>query len=136
MASDANSTASPVEMYNWETLDREFVREGVERAGFRGKDVLLVMNWLEPGMEVNPHSHACEQVVYVVKGRMRFVINDNEFEVEAGGLIRIPPNAKHYGEPIGDETVLNLDVFAPIREDYRHLVAYQDDLFPSADDQT
>jgi quercetin dioxygenase-like cupin family protein len=123
-----------VKLYNWNTLEREFVREGVERAGFRGEDVLLVMNWLEPGMQVNPHSHACEQVVYVVKGRMRFVIEDEEFEVGAGGLIRIPPNARHYGEPIGDETVLNLDVFAPIRDDYRHLVAYQDDQFPDSED--
>lgn len=124
MASD-NSLKSR----NWNSLDREFVREGVERAGFRGEDVLLVMNWLEPGMEVNPHSHACEQVVYVVKGRMRFVIDDEEFEIESGGLIRIPPNARHFGEPLGDETVLNLDIFAPIRDDYRHLVEYQSDEF-------
>ena len=26
---------------------------------------------------------------------------------------------------IGDEPVLNLDVFSPIRDDYRHLVEYQ-----------
>ena len=123
----------PVKMRNWNTLDREFVRKGVERAGFRGEDVLMVMNWLEPGMTVNPHSHACEQVVFVVKGRMRFVINGEEFHVEEGGLIRIPPNAEHYGEPLGDETVLNLDVFAPLREDYRHLVEYQADEFPDED---
>ena len=28
------------------------VQSGVERAGFRGDNVLLVMNWLDPGMEV------------------------------------------------------------------------------------
>ena len=36
---------------NWDTLEKEFVREGVERVGFRGEDTLLVMNWLQPGME-------------------------------------------------------------------------------------
>ncbi|MBN8840807.1 MAG: cupin domain-containing protein [Sphingomonadales bacterium] len=114
---------------NWNELDRETVRPGVSRAGFRGDDVMLVMNWLQPGMETRPHSHPCEQIVYVVKGRMRFVIADEEIEVGAGGLVRIPPGVMHYGEPIGDEEVLNLDVFAPLREDYRHLVAYQDDEF-------
>ena len=114
---------------NWNELDRETVRPGVSRAGFRGDDVMLVMNWLQPGMDTRPHSHPCEQIVYVVKGRMRFVIADEEIEVGAGGLVRIPPDVMHYGEPIGDEEVLNLDVFAPLREDYRHLVAYQDDEF-------
>jgi len=123
------SPKTDIQVRNWDTLTREHVRDGVSRAGFRGDDVLLVMNWLEPGMETNPHSHACEQVVYVVKGRMRFHIGDEEVEVAAGGLVRIPPNIVHYGEPIGDEEVLNLDVFAPIREDYRHLVEYQADEF-------
>jgi len=123
------SSKTGIQVRNWDTLTREHVRDGVSRAGFRGDDVLLVMNWLEPGMETNPHSHACEQVVYVVKGRMRFHIGDEEVEVAAGGLVRIPPNVVHYGEPIGDEEVLNLDVFAPIREDYRHLVEYQADEF-------
>ena len=112
-------------VYNWDDLDREVVRRGVERAGFRGDNVLLVMNWLDPGMEVNPHSHPFEQVVFIVKGRMKFTVGDDVLEVGAGGLIRIPPDVVHCGEPIGDEQVLNLDVFSPIREDYRHLVDYQ-----------
>ena len=112
-------------LYNWDTLEREHVRDGVTRAGFRGDDVLLVMNWLEPGMETNPHSHPFEQVVYIVQGQMRFVIGDEVIEGGPGSLIRIPPSVEHYGEPIGDEPVLNLDVFSPIREDYKHLVEYQ-----------
>lgn len=115
--------------YNWDGLEREVVRRGVERAGFRGDDVLLVMNWLDPGMEVNPHSHPFEQVVFIVKGQMRFTVGDEVLELGPGGLVRIPPNVVHCGEPIGDEQVMNLDVFSPIREDYRHLVEYQRDDF-------
>ncbi len=112
-------------LYNWDGLDREVVRRGVERAGFRGENVLLVMNWLEPGMEVNPHSHPFEQVAYIVQGHMRFTVGDDVFEAGPGSVIRIPPNVVHCGEPIGEDKVLNLDVFSPIREDYRHLVDYQ-----------
>ncbi len=117
---------------NWDELEREHVRPGVSRAGFRGQDVLMVMNWLQPGMEVNPHSHACEQVAFIVKGRMKFVVEGETIELGPGGMLRIPPNAEHYGEPIGDEEVMNLDIFAPIRDDYRHLVDY---LAPAFDDQ-
>jgi quercetin dioxygenase-like cupin family protein len=76
-------------------------------------------------MQTNPHSHPFEQIVYIVQGRMRFVIEGQAIEVGAGSVVRVPPNAVHYGEPIGDEPVLNLDVFAPFRQDYRHLVEYQ-----------
>jgi len=116
-----------IRAYRWDELPKEAVRAGVTRAGFRGDDVLLVMNWLLPGMQTNPHQHPCEQIVYVVQGRMRFVVGDQVIEAAAGTVIRVPPNVQHYGEPIGDEPVLNLDVFAPFREDYRHLVEYQRD---------
>lgn len=117
-------------LYEWESLPKEVVRNGVARSAFRGDQVLLVMNWLEPGMDVNPHKHPFEQVVYIVKGNVHFHIGDEVIEAGPGSVIRIPPNAMHYAEPVGDETVWNLDVFAPIREDYRHLVEYQRDEFP------
>ncbi len=113
-------------LYNWNDLPNEVVRKGVSRAGFRGDDVLLVMNKIEPGMDINPHSHPFEQVVYIVEGRVKFYVGDEEMEAGPGSLIRIPPDVVHYAEPIGDEPTLNLDVFAPIRDDYRHLVEYQE----------
>ena len=114
---------------NWNALDRETVRKGVERVGFRGEDVLLVMNWLQHEMEAKPHSHPFEQVTVIVSGRVRFHVGDEVFEAEPGTFIRIPPDVKHYAEPLGDEPALNLDVFAPIRDDYRHLADHQNDHF-------
>ncbi len=117
-------------MYAWTELPKEAVRPGVERSGFRGEQVLMVMNWLTPGMEVRPHSHPFEQLAYIVQGQMRFVVGDQVFEAGPGSVIRIPPDVEHYGEPLGNEPVLNLDVFSPIREDYKHLVEYQRADFP------
>ena len=120
-------------LYNWSDLPSEVVRKGVSRSGFRGEDVLLVMNKIEPVMEPNPHSHPFEQIVYIVSGRARFHVGDEEMEAGPGSLIRIPPDVLHYAEPIGDEPVFNLDVFAPIRDDYRHLVEYQETDFGDGD---
>jgi quercetin dioxygenase-like cupin family protein len=117
-------TASP-KLHNWNDLEREVVRRGVERVGFRGDDVICVLNWLTPGMQVHPHKHTFEQVVMILEGRVRFHLGDEVVEAERGGMIRIPPGVMHYAEPLGDEVALNLDVFAPMRDDYRHLVEYQ-----------
>ncbi|MDP2119861.1 MAG: cupin domain-containing protein [Hoeflea sp.] len=113
-------------VYGWDRLPREQVREGVSRTAFRGDNALMVMNWLEPGMEKKPHSHPFEQLAYVVSGRVRFEIGEDVVEVGAGQMVRIPPDVVHCGEAIGDEVALNLDVFAPVREDYKHLTAYQE----------
>jgi quercetin dioxygenase-like cupin family protein len=117
--------AKAFEKYNWNDLPKEVVRQGVTRAGFAGEQVLLVMNWLKPGMKVNPHSHPFEQLVYIVSGTALFHIGDEVVTAGAGDVIRIPPDVTHYAEPAGSETVLNLDVFSPIRDDYRHLTRYQ-----------
>jgi len=113
-------------VYGWDRLPREQVRDGVSRTAFRGDNALMVMNWLTPGMEKKPHSHPFEQLAYVVSGRVRFEIGDDVVEVGAGQVVRIPPDVVHCGEAIGEEVALNLDVFAPVREDYKHLTEYQE----------
>lgn len=109
----------------WEDLPNFFVREHVSRAGFRGEDVLLVMNWLEKGMTLGMHSHPFEQIAVILTGRMRWTVGEETFEVGAGEVLRIPPDVPHGGIPISDETVMNLDIFCPIRDDYRHIVDHQ-----------
>lgn len=116
-------------VYAWDKLTKEVVRPGVSRTAFRGDGALMVMNWLEPGMEKKPHSHPFEQLAYVVQGRVRFEIGDDVVEVGPGEVVRIPPDVMHCGEAIGDEVAMNLDVFAPPRADYAHLTEYQEQDF-------
>jgi hypothetical protein len=46
--------------------------------------------------------------------------------VRAGELLYIPARVPHVGRVVGDEVVLNVDIFAPIRDDYLYLAAHQD----------
>ena len=55
-------------IYYWDSIEEVVVRGGVSRKGFRGDHFMMVMNTLEPGMELNPHSHPFEQAVYIVQG--------------------------------------------------------------------
>jgi mannose-6-phosphate isomerase-like protein (cupin superfamily) len=68
-----------------------------------------------------------------VQGRLNYHVGDEVFEMTPGSMIRVPPHTIHYAEPVGAEVALNLDVFAPIRDDYAHLVKYQEADFAEHD---
>jgi quercetin dioxygenase-like cupin family protein len=103
---------------DWNSIPWTFVREGVERKAFSGEGATVALNRLQPGHEPRPHSHENEQIAYILKGTIRFFVGDEQHVVSAGGLLAIPPNVRHWGEVIGDEEVLNLDVFTPRRAEY------------------
>jgi quercetin dioxygenase-like cupin family protein len=113
--------------YNWAEIPSEVVREGVSRKGFRWKDMMMVMNECHPGMKLNPHSHTFEQLAYIVEGHAIYHVGDVGHEVGPGSFLVIPAGAAHYIEPLGKDVVLNIDFFMPPREDYLHLLKYQED---------
>jgi quercetin dioxygenase-like cupin family protein len=103
---------------DWNAVPWERVREGVERKAFSGEGATVALNRLQPGHEPRPHSHPHEQVVYIVSGQIDFYIEDEMRRLGPGGLLVVPPNARHWGVVVGDEPVLNLDVFTPRRSEY------------------
>jgi quercetin dioxygenase-like cupin family protein len=111
----------------WSELPMEDVRRGVRRCAFGTDRAMLVMNEVAPDMQVVPHSHDFDQIAVVVQGRMRFTIGGETVDVGAGEVLLIPAGVEHAGEVLGDEPALNLDVFAPARDDYRHLLAWMDE---------
>lgn len=113
-----------MKIYNWDDIPRDVARAGVVRQVFTTQSAMLVLNELHPGMEINPHSHPFEQIVYILTGSVAFTVNGERYHVGPGSVFRIPPNAVHFAEALGDEVALNLDVFAPPREDYLHLANY------------
>ena len=103
---------------DWNALPWTPVREGVERKAFSGDGATVALNRLMPGHKPRPHSHPHEQIAYVISGRIRFFVGGQEHLLGPGGLLQIPPNVEHWGEVVGDEPVLNLDVFTPRRAEY------------------
>ncbi len=108
----------------WEDIPSESVRPGVRRRGFGTKDVLLVLNECEPGMELRPHSHDFDQIAMITSGRAVYHVGDEPNDVGPGSVLLVPAGVEHYIEPIGDEVVENVDVFAPARDDYLHLLEW------------
>ncbi|WP_246504778.1 cupin domain-containing protein [Microvirga antarctica] len=108
----------PVATINWNEIPWTPVREGVERKGFTGEGATVALHRLMPGHEPKPHSHIHEQIAYIISGTIRFHVGEEVHLITGGGLIVIPPNVVHWGEVVGDEPVINLDVFTPQRPEY------------------
>lgn len=107
-----------VRTIDWNAIPWTPVREGVERKSFGGDGATVALHRLMPGHEPRPHSHPNEQIAYILAGTIRFHVGDEVHLVGPGGLLVIPPDVLHWGEVVGDEPVLNLDVFTPSRPEY------------------
>lgn len=69
------------------------------------------------GTELPLHHHPHEQTSTVLTGEFLFVINGEERLLRAGQVAVIPANAPHRGRAVTACRII--DVFAPVREDYR-----------------
>ena len=107
---------------NWSDIPDEEARPGVRRRGFGTDECLLVYNECQPGMKLRPHEHDFDQIAMITRGHAIFHVGGSDERVGPGSVMLIPAGVEHYIEPVGDEAVHNIDVFVPLREDYRHLV--------------
>ncbi len=109
-------------------LPRESLLEGTfQRAAVRGDHSMVTFNWMDPAMpRQEPHAHDFDQISLVTEGTMEFEVDGRAYTVGAGEVLLIPARALHTGMAVGGRTALNVDVFAPPRPDYLHLVAHQD----------
>ena len=114
-------------VYTFDQMPREVVRDGLSRVAVRSDGAIVTLNWFEPEYRsVGQHSHPFDQLSFVFSGTLEFTVDDQRLLVPTGSVLRIPAGVAHGSEPVGDERVLNADVFAPLREDFRYLTSYQD----------
>lgn len=108
-------------------LPRESLLGGaLERTAVVTDDSLVTFNWIHPGHpEVPPHDHPYDQLSFVFIGTLEIELAGTPYRIDSGELLYIPAGVSHTGRVIGDEPVLNIDVFAPRRDDYLHLAAHQ-----------
>lgn len=90
---------------------------GVTRRVLATSDTMMLAQFtITTGSEVPMHNHPHDQVGYVVSGRMRIVIGDEETECGPGDSYHAPPNLPH--SAVALEPLVVVDVFSPPREDY------------------
>jgi quercetin dioxygenase-like cupin family protein len=80
--------------------------------------VMLSLVEFEPHAVVEDHSHPHEQMGFMLEGEAEFIVCGERKIVRAGEMWRIPGGVVHK-VIAGDKPVKALDVFYPIRDDYR-----------------
>lgn len=91
--------------------------DGLERQVLAwSEQMMLVRHQMRPGWKGARHSHPHEQMVYVIRGRLRFVRDQQTCELGAGDSIVVPGGVEHEASAIEESEVL--DFFTPFRQDY------------------
>jgi quercetin dioxygenase-like cupin family protein len=99
-------------------LSRRLIFPGVSITTCAAEKMMMSHVDLEPGAVVPEHSHPHEQVGMVLAGKAIFYIGDESKTLGAGDMYRIPGNVRHRVVAL-EEPVRALDIFYPVREDYR-----------------
>lgn len=81
------------------------------------ENLMLVRHLMNKGWVGARHSHAHEQLVYVIHGHLRFTSADDQiFDARTGDSFVVPGGVEHQASALEDSEVV--DVFTPFREDY------------------
>jgi quercetin dioxygenase-like cupin family protein len=84
------------------------------------EQIMLVRHFFEQGWVGARHSHPHDQLVFVVSGALRVDVGGKTFDVHVGDSFVVDGGAEHQASALEASEVL--DVFTPMREEYRDLL--------------
>src|SRR5215510_16271923 len=116
MKSKRNGNEGISQHYEWSVVPVEDLGNGIERQIIVGKQMMICRLRFAPHIVTPPHEHPHEQLTLVERGRVLFVIEEEERIAQAGDVLHFPPGCRH-GATMLDEEVVLLDIFTPLRED-------------------
>jgi quercetin dioxygenase-like cupin family protein len=99
-------------------MARHRIFPGVTVRTCSAEKMMISLAELEPNAVVEDHAHPHEQVGMMLEGRAIFYIGDEQRTLQPGDVFRIPGNVTHRVVAL-DEPVRAIDVFYPIRDEYR-----------------
>ena len=105
-----------MEPQRWQDEPEEQLSADIGRRMLHTETMTVAWITLAKGAVVPRHDHPNEQVATVLEGRLRFLVDGEEFVVSAGQSVPLGANVPHEVEALEDTVVL--DVFSPVREDW------------------
>jgi len=91
---------------------------GVDIYTMAGETMMISLVEMQPHAIVQEHSHPHEQMGYLLEGEAEFTIGGITKTLRPCEMWRIPGHVKHR-VVAGAQPVRAIDIFHPIREDYR-----------------
>lgn len=114
-----------VDFGNVNELPYRPLRAGIDQVVFAmsAEGVNITCNRVDNGNELNPHTHADhQQIAWILQGECDYYVNSQPFRMTAGSWVVVPKGVEHYIHVYDSpEIVINVDIFAPAREDYNDI---------------
>ncbi len=104
--------------YSPEEGSRHQIFPGVGIRTVAGDALMISVVEFEPHAVVQPHQHPHEQMGLLLEGELTFLVGGERRTLRAGDIWRIPGGVEH-SVYAGDQPARALDVFHPVRDDYR-----------------
>jgi len=112
-------SAERAKLTRWADVPKETLTPMLARQVITGDRMMLARLYLEEGALVPKHSHENEQLTYVLEGRLRFTLGEEQpevIDVGAGEVLQIPSWLPH--SVLALARTLDVDVFCPPRQDW------------------
>jgi quercetin dioxygenase-like cupin family protein len=107
----------PDTLVQWDTRPEREIIPGFH-ARFMHSAAMTFVSWrIDKGARLPEHHHVHEQVIHVLEGDFQVTLDGHTSVIHADGVAVVPSNARHSAVALTDCRVL--DVFWPVREDYR-----------------
>lgn len=104
-------------MQNIKDIKPKELVSGITGHYVHGAQLTLGYVEIEAGSILPQHSHVHEQITYILEGQLDMVIGGKNCSLTAGMYYVIPSNVPHGAvAPVHCKVI---DVFNPVREDYR-----------------
>ena len=92
---------------------------GIEARTFWGEKMLAAVVELEPHVHLPLHSHPHEQVGIVLAGEIEMTVAGERRLLRPGEVYVIPGGVEHEARTF-EQPVKVMDVFSPVREEYKY----------------
>ena len=102
--------------YNWSEIPVEQMNPQVTRQVIHGSSITIARIGIAQGGSVPTHEHINEQVMNIISGRLKVIVDGVEMVLQGGQSLVIAPNIPHSVEALEDTVAV--DVFSPAREDW------------------
>lgn len=104
-------------MIHIDQVKKKLLIEGIIGQYVHGNSTTLGFVTINKGSNLPLHHHPHEQITYMIEGKLKMQIGNEEFVLEPGIVKVIPSNTPHSAIALTDCKLI--DVFSPVREDYR-----------------
>src|ERR1044071_7253236 len=113
MAMQTSNLSVAVQQWNWQRVPVEQIGEGIERQMIVGDQLMICRLRFAPHVSTPAPDHPHEQITIVERGRVLFLIGDEERIVQAGDILHFPSGCWHGATMLDEEGVL-IDIFTPV----------------------